>query len=117
MRAVFTRMGSRAKKPFALNRAAISPTLVEPTLFGYSKGAFTGANTARSGYFEDANDGTLFLDEIGELPFERAGNSCALRTVIPARRRNPNSPCSNARASLPRPIAICARRLRWPFPR
>ena len=67
----FHRMGSRAKKPFlALNCAAISPTLVEPTLFGYSKGAFTGAVTARSGYFEDANDGTLFLDEIGELPFE-----------------------------------------------
>ncbi len=65
------RMGSRSKKPFlALNCAAISPTLVEPTLFGYSKGAFTGAQTARSGYFEDANDGTLFLDEIGELPFE-----------------------------------------------
>jgi DNA-binding NtrC family response regulator len=65
------RMSNRAKKPFlALNCAAISPTLVEPTLFGYSKGAFTGANTARSGYFEDANDGTLFLDEIGELPFE-----------------------------------------------
>jgi DNA-binding NtrC family response regulator len=64
-------MSSRGKKPFlALNCAAISPTLVEPTLFGYSKGAFTGANTARAGYFEDANDGTLFLDEIGELPFE-----------------------------------------------
>ena len=65
------RLSRRGKKPFlALNCAAISPTLVEPTLFGYSKGAFTGANTARSGYFEDANDGTLFLDEIGELPFE-----------------------------------------------
>ena len=65
------RLSMRAKKPFlALNCAAISPTLVEPTLFGYSKGAFTGAVTARSGYFEDANDGTLFLDEIGELPFE-----------------------------------------------
>jgi DNA-binding NtrC family response regulator len=65
------RMSSRGKKAFlALNCAAISPTLVEPTLFGYSKGAFTGAVTARSGYFEDANDGTLFLDEIGELPFE-----------------------------------------------
>ena len=65
------RLSMRAKKPFlALNCAAISPTLVEPTLFGYSKGAFTGAVAARSGYFEDANDGTLFLDEIGELPFE-----------------------------------------------
>lgn len=65
------RSSRRANKPFlALNCAAISPTLVEPTLFGYSKGAFTGAATARPGYFEDASDGTLFLDEIGELPFE-----------------------------------------------
>lgn len=65
------RQSARSDKPFlALNCAAISPTLVEPTLFGYSKGAFTGATTARSGYFEDARDGTLFLDEIGELPLE-----------------------------------------------
>lgn len=55
---------------FALNCAAISPTLVEPTLFGYAKGAFTGANAARAGYFEDAANGTLFLDEIGELPLD-----------------------------------------------
>jgi DNA-binding NtrC family response regulator len=61
----------RSEKPFlALNCAAISPTLVEPTLFGYSKGAFTGATAPRSGYFEDARNGTLFLDEIGELPLE-----------------------------------------------
>jgi two-component system nitrogen regulation response regulator GlnG len=61
----------RHKKPFmALNCAAISPNLVEPTLFGYAKGAFTGAVTAKSGYFEDAADGTLFLDEVGELPLE-----------------------------------------------
>ncbi len=59
----------RASHPFlALNCAAISPSLVEPTLFGYAKGAFTGAQQARSGYFEDAGEGTLFLDEIGELP-------------------------------------------------
>jgi len=65
------RQTSRRDRPFlALNCAAISPTLLEPTLFGYAKGAFTGANTARSGYFEDADEGTLFLDEIGELPFE-----------------------------------------------
>ena len=62
---------TRAAKPFlALNCAAISPNLVEPTLFGYSKGAFTGATTSRAGYFEDAKDSTLFLDEIGELPLE-----------------------------------------------
>jgi two-component system nitrogen regulation response regulator GlnG len=62
---------NRHNKPFfALNCAAISPNLVEPTLFGFAKGAFTGATTAKSGYFEDAADGTLFLDEIGELPLE-----------------------------------------------
>ncbi|HWA14318.1 MAG TPA: sigma-54 dependent transcriptional regulator [Burkholderiales bacterium] len=65
------RQGSRASRPYlALNCAAIAPTLVEPTLFGYVKGAFTGATSSRSGYFEDAHDGTLFLDEIGELPPE-----------------------------------------------
>lgn len=65
------RWAKRADKPYlALNCAAISPTLVEPTLFGYAKGAFTGATQAHSGYFEDARDGTLFLDEIGELPLE-----------------------------------------------
>ncbi|MBE0625201.1 MAG: sigma-54-dependent Fis family transcriptional regulator [Burkholderiales bacterium] len=65
------RLSVRKDKPwFALNCAAIAPTLVEPTLFGYSKGAFTGATTNKSGYFEDAQEGTLFLDEIGELPME-----------------------------------------------
>jgi len=64
-------LSGRAAKPYmALNCAAISPTLVEPTLFGYAKGAFTGATSSRAGYFEDASDGTLFLDEIGELPLE-----------------------------------------------
>lgn len=61
----------RRDRPFfALNCAAIAPTLVEPTLFGYARGAFTGATAAKSGYFEDAEDGTLFLDEIGELPLD-----------------------------------------------
>ncbi len=65
------RMSQRASRPFlALNCAAISPNLVEPTLFGYVKGSFTGATTSRTGYFEDAKDSTLFLDEIGELPLE-----------------------------------------------
>ncbi len=64
-------LSGRTDKPcLALNCAAIAPTLVEPTLFGYVKGAFTGALTNKSGYFEDAADGTLFLDEIGELPLE-----------------------------------------------
>jgi DNA-binding NtrC family response regulator len=65
------RLSPRAARPLlALNCAAISPTLVEPTLFGYRKGSFTGAATSRAGYFEDAQDSTLFLDEIGELPLE-----------------------------------------------
>jgi DNA-binding NtrC family response regulator len=65
------RMSSRAAGPyFALNCAAIAPTLIEAALFGYAKGAFTGAAAAKPGYFEDAQDGTLFLDEIGELPSE-----------------------------------------------
>lgn len=65
------KQASRPDSPFkVLNCAAIPPTLIEPTLFGYSKGAFTGATNAQSGYFEEATDGTLFLDEIGELPLE-----------------------------------------------
>ena len=64
-------LSPRAKRPFlALNCAAISSNLVEPTLFGYAKGAFTGAVTSKAGYFEDAAEGTLFLDEIGELPLD-----------------------------------------------
>jgi DNA-binding NtrC family response regulator len=63
--------GKRSARPFlALNCAAIAPSLVEPTLFGYAKGALAGATTARAGYFEEAQDSTLFLDEVGELPLE-----------------------------------------------
>jgi len=65
------RLSTRSARPFlALNCAALAPTLIEATLFGYAKGAFTGATAAKAGYFEDAQDGSLFLDEIGELPLE-----------------------------------------------
>ena len=65
------RLSPRATQPYlTLNCAAIAPTLVEPTLFGYVKGAFTGATANKSGYFEDAHEGTLLLDEIGELPLD-----------------------------------------------
>ena len=69
--AAIQKYGQNPSAPFKiLNCAAIAPTLIEPTLFGYCKGAFTGAVNAQSGFFADASDGTLFLDEIGELPLE-----------------------------------------------
>ncbi|MGA2351433.1 MAG: sigma-54 dependent transcriptional regulator [Terracidiphilus sp.] len=61
-------LGSRAARPFvAVSCGAIPETLIEAELFGHEKGAFTGTNGAREGYFEQAADGTLFLDEIGDL--------------------------------------------------
>jgi aliphatic sulfonates family ABC transporter substrate-binding protein len=60
---------ARATRPFvAVNAGAFSEALIESELFGHEKGAFTGAFTAKEGWFEAANGGTLFLDEIGELP-------------------------------------------------
>jgi nitrogen regulation protein NR(I) len=62
---------SRHAGPFIkINCAAIPKTLMESELFGYEKGAFTGAVGSKPGRFELANDGTLFLDEIGEIPVE-----------------------------------------------
>jgi sigma-54-specific transcriptional regulator len=62
-------LSSRRGGPFAaINCGAFSESLVESELFGYERGAFTGAIGAKSGWFESANGGTLFLDEIGDLP-------------------------------------------------
>jgi DNA-binding NtrC family response regulator len=63
------RLSPRRDRPFiAVNCAAFPETLLESELFGYAKGAFTGAASAKPGKFELANGGTLLLDEVGELP-------------------------------------------------
>jgi DNA-binding NtrC family response regulator len=88
----------RADGPFvAINCAAIPENLLESELFGYEKGAFTGANARKPGKFEMAHRGTLFLDEIGELPlslqakilraieekrFERVGGTAVLQIDV-----------------------------------
>ncbi|MEA5076525.1 MAG: sigma-54 dependent transcriptional regulator [Coriobacteriia bacterium] len=62
------RLSSRASKPFiSISAGALPETLLESELFGYEKGAFTGAMTPKPGRFEMANGGTLFLDEIGDI--------------------------------------------------
>src|SRR6201993_268255 len=63
--------GLLAKRPFvAVDCGSLVPTLIESELFGYEKGAFTGALRSKEGLFQAANGGTIFLDEIGELPLE-----------------------------------------------
>jgi len=63
--------GALAQMPFvAVDCGALVPTLMESELFGYEKGAFTGATKSKAGLFQAANGGTIFLDEIGELPLE-----------------------------------------------
>jgi len=67
-RALHENSARRAKPFVSVNCAAIPPDLLESELFGYEKGAFTGATTSKPGRFELADGGTLFLDEIAEIP-------------------------------------------------
>jgi len=102
------RMSARASGPFvAVNCGAIPATLIEAELFGYEKGAFTGATRSHRGFFERAEGGTLFLDEITEMApemqvrllrvldsgrFCRVGGDCEIQSkvrVIAATNRNP----------------------------
>jgi two-component system, NtrC family, response regulator AtoC len=63
--------GAFASRPFvAVDCGSLVPTLIESELFGYEKGAFTGALRSKTGLFQSASGGTIFLDEIGELPLE-----------------------------------------------
>lgn len=96
-RAIFHH-SDRATKPFlAMNCAAIPEHLLESELFGYERGAFTGANFRRIGKFEQCNSGTILLDEIGDMPlglqakllrvlqdggFERLGGSETIKTDV-----------------------------------
>ena len=91
-------LSGRADSPFvAINCAAIPETLLETELFGYEKGAFTGAVARKPGKFEIAHRGTLFLDEIGDLPltlqakilraleekrFERVGGTASVQVDV-----------------------------------
>ena len=64
-------LSRRRKEPFVpVNCGAVSPNLIESTLFGHEKGSFTGAERMHRGVFEQATGGTLFLDEISEMPLE-----------------------------------------------
>jgi two-component system, NtrC family, response regulator AtoC len=63
--------GNYASRPFvAVDCGSLVPTLIESELFGYEKGAFTGADRSKPGLFQSAHGGTIFLDEVGELPLE-----------------------------------------------
>ncbi|HEV2223110.1 MAG TPA: sigma-54 dependent transcriptional regulator, partial [Candidatus Acidoferrales bacterium] len=88
--------GVRRQKPFVpVDCAALVPTLIESELFGYAKGAFTGAIHTKQGLIESADGGTLFLDEIGNLPVEMQSK---LLRVLQAREVKPVG--SNDRVSI-----------------
>jgi two-component system response regulator PilR (NtrC family) len=79
--------GFRKDGPFiAVNCGAISENLIESELFGYKKGAFTGAVQDRPGYFQAANGGTIFLDEVGDMPLHtqvKVLRAIAERRIVP----------------------------------
>ena len=97
----------RKNQPFVpVDCSAITPTLIESELFGYIKGAFTGAMQSKQGLLEAANGGTLFLDEIGEMPLEMQAK---LLRVLQEREVKPVGATSAATlmfVSSPPPIAI-----------
>ena len=113
-RARSTRAAPRAAQPFVvIDATALPETLAESLLFGHEKGAFTGADQRRIGFFEAASGGTVFIDEIGELP-RGAAVEVPARARAPggrARRRQRAGEGRRARRVAPR-TATCATRLR-----
>ena len=103
-RSVHHRSARAEKTLISVNCAAIPETLIESELFGYEKGAFTGANASRMGLIEAADGGTLFLDEIGELPMEAQAR--LLRFI-----QEGEIPVSYTHLTLPTTKALC--RSRW----
>jgi DNA-binding NtrC family response regulator/pSer/pThr/pTyr-binding forkhead associated (FHA) protein len=84
-RAIHDRSPRRGGPLRSINCGAIPATLIESTLFGHERGAFTGADRRAAGIFEQANGGTVFLDEVGELP---AAAQAALLRVLETKRLN-----------------------------
>jgi len=101
----------RAEGPFvALNCAALPEALLESELFGYEKGAFTGAVSARAGRLEQAAGGTLFLDEVGEIEPSRAGEVPAGAPGAEFQRLGRTRTLKADVRVSPPPIATCVRR-------
>ena len=106
------RCSPRSRQPFiAVNCAAIPENMLEAMLFGYERGAFTGAHAAHAGKFEQAQGGTLLLDEITEMPLGTAGEAAArpagARSRAPGRPHPDSARCAEFS---PPPTGACAKK-------
>ena len=102
--------GAFASRPFvAVDCGSLVPTLIESELFGYEKGAFTGAMRSKPGLFQSANGGTIFLDEIGELPLEMQAKLLRVLQEKEVRPVGSNQRSKSTFALSPLPIAISKR--------
>jgi len=100
----------RKNKPFVtINCGAIPKDLIESELFGFNRGAFTGAYASKPGKIELAEGGTLFLDEVGELPLDAQAKLLRLLQHGELERLGPERPALSISACLPRRIATCSR--------